>query len=79
MQNELCKCFVQENIKEFVFKSFQQAKIEELLVSLCDGRPCIMRNQCQLIRSIDLEKMMDSFSFIFFFSWRKLKFRDFFS
>ena len=40
MQNELCKCFVQENIKEVVFITFQKAKIEELLVSLCDGRPC---------------------------------------
>ena len=41
MQNELCKCFVQENIKEVVFITFKWAKIDELLVSLCDGRPCI--------------------------------------
>ena len=40
MQNELCKCFVQENIKEMVFITFKKAEIEELLVSLCDGRPC---------------------------------------
>ena len=41
MQNELCKCFVHEIIKEVVFTTFKQAKIDELLVALCDGRPCI--------------------------------------
>ena len=41
MQNELCKCFVHEIIKEVVFIIFKGAKIEELLVSLCDGRHCI--------------------------------------
>ena len=40
MQNELCKCFVHEIIKEVVFITFKQAKIDELLVALCDGRPC---------------------------------------
>ena len=40
MQNELCKCFVHEIIKEVVFMTFKQAKINELLVALCDGRPC---------------------------------------
>ena len=44
MQNELCKCFVQENIKEVVFITFKWAKIDELLVSLCDGRPCRLWN-----------------------------------
>ena len=36
MQNELCKCFVHEIIKEVVFIRFKEAKIEELLVALCD-------------------------------------------
>ena len=40
MQNELCKCFVHKIIKEMVFITLKQAKIEELLVALCDGRPC---------------------------------------
>ena len=40
MQNELCKGFVHEIIKEVVFIRFKVAKIEELLVALCDGRPC---------------------------------------
>ena len=35
------KCFVHEIIKEVVFIRFKGAKIEELLVSLCDGRHCI--------------------------------------
>ena len=41
MQNELCKCFVHKIIKEVDFITFKWAKIDELLVSLCDGRPCI--------------------------------------
>ena len=41
MHNELCKCFVHEIIKEVVFITFKQAKIDELLVALCDGRPCM--------------------------------------
>ena len=40
MQNELCKCFMHEIIKEGVFIRFKGAKIKELLVALCDGRPC---------------------------------------
>ena len=43
MQNELCKCFVHEIIKEVVFITLKQAKIDELLVALCDGRPCTYR------------------------------------
>ena len=42
MQNELCKCFMHEIIKEGVFIRFKGAKIKELLVALCDGRPCIL-------------------------------------
>ena len=41
IQNELCKCFVHEITIEVVFITFKVAKIDELLVSLCDGRPCI--------------------------------------
>ena len=37
MQNELCKCFVYEIIKDVDFITF---KFEVLLVTLCDGRPC---------------------------------------
>ena len=40
-QNELCKCFVHEIIKEVVFITLKQAKIDELLLALCDGRPCM--------------------------------------
>ena len=40
MQNELCKCFVYEIVKEVVFIAFKHTKIDELLVALCDGRPC---------------------------------------
>ena len=50
MQNELCKGFVHEIINEVVFITFQKAKIYKLLVSLCDGRPCIFpRKVCDLI------------------------------
>ena len=44
MQNELCKCFAHEIIKEMVFIIFKEAGIEELLVALCDGRPCSGQN-----------------------------------
>ena len=37
-----CKCFVHEIIKEVVLIRFKRTKIKELLVSLCDGRPCIL-------------------------------------
>ena len=42
MQNELCKCFVHEIIKEMVFISYKRAKIDEIHLALCDGKPCII-------------------------------------
>ena len=41
IQNELCKCFVHEIIKEVVFISYKRAKINEIHLTLCDGKPCI--------------------------------------
>ena len=49
MQNELCKCFVHKIIKEVDFITFKWAKIDELLVSLCDGRPCSGETPCTML------------------------------
>ena len=40
VQNEMCKCFVHENIKKWVYIAFKGAKISKILATLCDGRPC---------------------------------------
>ena len=41
VQNEMCKCFVHENIKKWVYIAFKGAKISKILATLCDGRPCM--------------------------------------
>ena len=40
MQNELCKGFVHEIIKEMFFTKFKGAKINEIHFPLYDGTPC---------------------------------------
>ena len=40
VQNEMCKCFVHENIKKWVYIAFKGAKISKIHLPLCDGRPC---------------------------------------
>ena len=40
VQNEMCKCFVHENIKKWFYIAFKGAKICKILATLCDGRPC---------------------------------------
>ena len=40
MQNELCKGFVHEIIKELVFIKFKGAKINEIHLPLYGGTPC---------------------------------------
>ena len=42
MQNELCKGFVHEIIKEVVFITFKEANIDEIHLPLCDGTPCLL-------------------------------------
>ena len=42
MQNELCKGFVHEIIKELVFITFKGAKINEIHFPLYGGTPCSM-------------------------------------
>ena len=41
MQNELCKGFVHEIIKEMVFITFKGAKINEIHLPLYGGTPCM--------------------------------------
>ena len=41
MQNELCKGFVHEIIKEVVLITFKGAKIDEIHLPLYGGTPCI--------------------------------------
>ena len=43
MQNELCKGFVHEIIKELVFITFKGAKINEIHFPLYGGTPCILK------------------------------------
>ena len=43
MQNELCKGFVHEIIKELVFIKLKGAKINEIHLPLYDGTPCICK------------------------------------
>ena len=49
VQNEMCKCFVHENIKKWVYIAFKGAKISKILVTLCDGRPCRLENATDVI------------------------------
>ena len=42
VQNEMCKCFVHENIKKWVYIAFKGAKISKIHLPLCDGRPCML-------------------------------------
>ena len=39
MQNEMCKCFVHENIKKWVYIAFKGAKISKLLFTICIRTP----------------------------------------
>ena len=41
MQNELCKGFVHETIKELVLITFKGAKIDEIHFPLYGGSPCM--------------------------------------
>ena len=45
MQNELCKGFVHEIIKAVVFITFYGAKIDEIHLPFCGGKPCTIENQ----------------------------------
>ena len=42
MQNEFCKGFVHEIIKQLVFITFKGAKINEIHLPLKGGTPCII-------------------------------------
>ena len=41
VQNEMCKCFVHENIKKWVYIAFKGAKISKLLFTICIRTPSI--------------------------------------
>ena len=43
MQNELCKGFVHEIIKEMFFTKFKGAKINEIHLPLYGGTPCTIK------------------------------------
>ena len=45
MQNELCKGFVHEIIKEVVLITFKGAKIDEIHLPLYGGTPCSASNR----------------------------------
>ena len=46
MQNELCKGFVHEIIKEWVFITFKGAIIDEIHLPLYGGTPCSLAITC---------------------------------